>query len=108
MILLCLLLTLILESAVLLVCKERALLTHLFFTAMNVSTNLTANLILHAVAPIGVAYTVFAVIAEVLIIAVEAILIYLYTRSCRKAWLYALLCNAVSYIAGTLILYFIW
>lgn len=107
MIVLCLLMTLLFESAVLLVLRGRSPLTYLFLAAVNVSTNLTANLLLFAVAPTGRAYILFVAVAEILIVTVEAVLLSLFTRSCRKGILYAVLCNAVSYAAGTLILHFI-
>lgn len=107
MIALCLFMTMVFESAVLLAFRERSRLVHFFLALVNLFTNLTANLLLYAVAPVGGAYLLFVAVAEVTIVAVEALLIWLYTRSYRKGILYSLTCNAVSYAAGTLILHFI-
>ena len=74
MILLCLLLTMLFESATLLAFRERSWLMHLFLAAVNVFTNLSANLLLYAVAPVGGAYFLFVAVAEVTIVTVEALL----------------------------------
>ena len=108
MILLCLLLTLFLESAVLLTLGERAPLVYLFLAVTNLLTNLTANLVLIAVSPVGNAYLLFVIATEVLIAVSEGMLIGLFTRSRRKGLLYGVCCNAVSYTVGTLILHFIF
>lgn len=107
MILLALFLTLLIEAVVLLALRERSLIFHCFLVALNIFTNLTANLFLRIIQPQGNAYIIFVACAETLILIVEACLICLFTRSIRKGVLYSVCCNTISYVVGAFILHFI-
>ena len=104
MILLCLVLTLLVESAVLLFWKERRIAVFGFLAAVNILTNLSINLALALLRPTGVAYSLWVLALELLVLITEAVLLSLYLADGHRGLLYSLSCNLTSYIAGVIIL----
>ena len=104
MILLCLFLTLFIESAVLLLLKERRPLVFGFLAAVNVFTNLSLNLALALWQPTGAAYVLGALALEVAILVAEAALLGSYFGNRRRGVRYSVACNLSSGLLGILLL----
>lgn len=104
MILLCLALTLLVESAVLLFWKERRIAVFGFLAAINAFTNLSINLVLYLLQPTGAAYALWVLALELLVLVAEAALLSFYLANAHRGILYSLSCNMTSYIAGAIIL----
>ena len=105
MIIACCLLTVILESIMLFILKERKIDIFAFVASLNVFTNLTINSILIILSPdSNIDYYLWVAALEIAVLIVEFLFIYLYTKDKRKSILYSLCCNMFSYIIGSLIL----
>ena len=105
MIIACCLLTVILESIMLFILKERKISIFALVASLNVFTNLTINSILIILSPdSNIDYYLWVAALEIAVLIVECLLIYLYTRNIRKSILYSLCCNLFSYIVGTFII----
>ena len=105
MIIACCLLTVILESIMLFILKERKIDIFAFVASLNVFTNLTINSILIILSPdSNLKYCLWVAALEIAVLIVECLFIYLYTRDKRKSILYSLCCNLFSYIVGTFII----
>ncbi len=105
MLLLPLILTVMLEGLVLFLLRERSIGTFVFFAALNTATNLSLNLFIQLysfASVLGYHLIVFAL--ELLIVALEAALYFLYTGNFKKSVKYSFFCNLTSYLAGFFIL----
>jgi hypothetical protein len=105
MIIACCLLTVILESIMLFILKERKINIFAFVAFLNVFTNLTINSILIILSPdSNIDYYLWVAALEIAVLIVEFLFIYLYTRDKRKSTIYSLCCNLFSYIIGTFVI----
>ena len=99
LILLPLLLTIVLELIALLMMGERSRRVLLASVPINISTNLPLNLVAAHVDDI----TTTVVVGEVVVVVVEALCYFWLLRDWRRAFVYSLLCNAFSFLAGLLL-----
>ena len=65
--------------------------------AINALTNLPLNIFL-ATESMGI-----LLVAEIVVVAVEAIMYYVITREVKKSLVYSTLCNVTSFLTGVLI-----
>lgn len=100
-----LILTIILECLALLVLREKDIVFYIYWTAITTITNVPANLYMTYVFSGGrVGYWLSVAVIEALVLAIEYLLCLAYTRNKRKSIKYSLVCNAVSYFIGSLII----
>ena len=100
-----LILTIILECLALLVLREKDIVFYIYWTAITTITNVPANLYMTYVFSGGrLEYWVSVAVIEALVLAIEYLLCLAYTRNQRKSIKYSLVCNAVSYFIGSLII----
>ena len=92
--------TILIELGVLCLLKERRLKVLLASVAINVLTNPLLNLYLNC---IDGGWTSIGV-GEVVVVVVEAACYYLLLRRIDTAIIYSLLCNAISFLTGCLVL----
>ena len=105
MIIACCLFTVILESIMLFILKERKIDIFAFMASLNAFTNLTINSILIILSPdSNIDYYLWVAALEIAVLIVEFLFIYLYTRDKRKSTIYSLCCNLFSYIIGTFVI----
>ena len=97
-----LVITLVFESLMLLILREKRLKVYLVCLIMNIITNPLMNYLLGFVNPYY--YWLWLGIMEVVVFIIEAIIYYLFIKDMRKAILYSLLCNLLSLTCGILIL----
>ena len=90
--------TIIIEYGVLLLLGEQRQRVLLSSVVVNILTNVPLNLYLLFV---GNSWTAIAV-GEVLVVVVEALWYYWFVREWQRAWVYSLLCNAISFLLGVL------
>ena len=98
--------TILIELGVLWLLLERRKKVLLSSIAVNVLTNIPLNLYVLLVGDsMGE-----ILIGEVLVFLVEAVWYWFFTRSLRQALIYSFLCNAISFLIGTLfqIFYTLW
>lgn len=96
--LLSLTLTILIELGVLWLLMERRRKVLVLSVVINVLTNVPLNLVV-----MHVGYSTMTVlIGELLVFIVEALWYLIFIRDVRKAFIYSLLCNAVSFLIGLL------
>ena len=96
--LLSLTLTILIELGVLWLLMERRRKVLALSIVINVLTNVPLNLVM-----MQVGYSTKAVlIGELIVLIVEALWYLLFIKDLRKALIYSLLCNAVSFLIGLL------
>lgn len=93
--------TIIIEALVLLALHERRWTVLASSVAMNVLTNVPLNVAVRFVPGFRASLPIHLAL-ECGVVAIEALLFYLAVRNCRKAILYALLCNVTSYLCGVI------
>lgn len=94
--------TIVIEVLVLLALRERRWTVLAASIVMNVLTNLPLNLAVRFVPALHHSTLPTQILLETVVVIVEALLFYAVTRHRRTALLYALLCNATSYLCGLL------
>ncbi|MDE6241666.1 MAG: hypothetical protein K2M08_04490 [Anaeroplasmataceae bacterium] len=107
-----LILTLLIETIALVILKERRKRVYLLSIGMNVVTNISLNLIGYYanIEKIWV-YVLMVIILEAVIWILEGLGYYLEIKEKRKAILYTLVCNGMSFFIGIIlqgILNLIW
>ena len=90
--------TILIEYGVLLLLGEQRQRVLLSSVVVNILTNVPLNLYLLFV---GNSWTAIAV-GEVLVVVVEALWYYWFVREWQRAWVYSLLCKAISFLLGVL------
>lgn len=100
MLLLALVATILIEFVVLLLLGERSRLVLGSSVVVNMLTNVPLNLFLYY---IDDSFTTI-IIAEVIIMFVEALWYFLFLRNLSRAFIYSILCNAISFLIGILAL----
>ena len=90
--------TILIEYGVLLLLGEQRQRVLLSSVVVNILTNVPLNLYLLFV---GNGWTAITV-GEVLVVVVEALWYYWFVREWQRAWVYSLLCNAISFLLGVL------
>lgn len=98
MLLLALVATILIEFVVLLLLGERNRLVLGSSVVVNMLTNVSLNLFLLY---IDDSFTTI-IIAEVIIVFVEALWYFLFLRNLSRAFVYSILCNAISFLIGIL------
>lgn len=98
MLLLALVATILIEFVVLLLLGERNRLILGSSVVINILTNVPLNLFLYY---IDDSFTTI-IIAEVIIMIVEALWYFLFLRNLSRAFVYSILCNAISFLIGIL------
>ena len=88
--------TILIEIAVLLLLGEKRRKVLIASVVINIITNVPLNIIAQSV---GLS-TVGVIIGELTVVAVEALWYYLFVRKASQAFVYSLLCNAISFLAG--------
>jgi len=91
-------LTILIEFGVLWLLMERRRKVLALSVVINVLTNVPLNLV---VMHVGYS-TMMVLIGELLVFIVEALWYLIFIRDVRKAFIYSLLCNAVSFLIGLL------
>lgn len=100
-----LLLTLLIESIVLFLFRQRDPIFYVYWTAVTTLTNIPANLWLsltHFDSTAAFCLTVVAI--ELLVFIAELLLCLLYTKNLRTSIRYSAICNLASFGFGSLIL----
>ena len=91
-----LLTTILIELLVLLQLGERRKIILLACVAINILTNVSLNSYLFFVE-----YTdITLIVGEVLVILIEALCYYFFTKNLAQSFVYSLLCNAISFLLG--------
>ena len=91
-------LTILIELGVLWLLMERRRKVLALSVVINVLTNVPLNLVV-----MHVGYSTMTVlIGELIVVFVEALWYIIFIRDVRKAFIYSLLCNAVSFLIGLL------
>ena len=91
-------LTILIELGVLWLLMERRRKVLALSVVINVLTNVPLNLVV-----MHVGYSTMTVlIGELIVFIVEALWYLIFIRDVRKAFIYSLLCNAVSFLIGLL------
>lgn len=96
--------TIVIEACVLLAIRERRWQVVGISVVMNIMTNLPLNLFLLANPALHTSLPV-QIGLECGVVVVESMLYFLVLHDGRKAFSYALLCNAISYLSGLLFTY---
>ena len=98
--LIALVLTILIELGVLLLLGERQKRVLWSSVAVNVLTNVPLNTILYyyEVDDVGV------ILGEVIVVVVEALWYFAFLKKWKKALVYSVLCNAISFLAGLVLL----
>ena len=91
-------LTILIELGVLWLLMERRRKVLALSVVINVLTNVPLNLV---VMHLGYS-TMTVLIGELLVFIIEALWYLIFIRDLRKAFIYSLLCNAVSFLIGLL------
>ncbi len=91
-----LLLTIVVEGAVLLLLGEKRCKVFIASVVINIITNVPLNLVIQHT---GMNLTA-VVVGETAVVIIEAIWYYLFVRRASQAAVYSLLCNAVSFLTG--------
>ena len=99
-----LLLTISIEEGMLLLMGEKSKSVLMGAVAVNILTNVPLNYFLLTCG----GSTERLVAGELIVVAVEALWYFLFTRQWRKAAVYSLLCNATSFLVGILIQYLVY
>ena len=98
--LIALLLTILIELGVLLLMGERQKRVLWLSAFVNVLTNVPLNLSLFYLE----ADDMTVLVGELVVVAVEALWYYAFLRKWKKALIYSVLCNAISFLSGLLFL----
>ena len=98
--LIALLLTILIELGVLLLMGERQKLILWLSVVVNVLTNVPLNLSLFYLE----ADDMTVIVGELVVVIVEALWYYAALRKWKKAMVYSVLCNAISFLSGLLLL----
>ena len=96
--LIALILTILIELGVLWLLMERRRNVLVLSVVINVLTNVPINIV---VMHLGYS-TMTVLIGELLVFIIEALWYLIFIRDIRKAFIYSLLCNAVSFLLGLL------
>ena len=98
--LIALVLTILIELGVLLLLGERQKRVLWSSVAVNVLTNVPLNTILYyyEVDDVGV------ILGEVIVVVVEALWYFAFLKSWKKAVVYSVFCNVISFLAGLVLL----
>lgn len=102
---LALIMTIILECLALFALGERKLIFYIYWICITTLTNIPANICVSYVPSghtLGLFLTVVAV--ELLVFVSEALMCFLYTKEKTLSIKYSLLCNAASFLIGSMIL----
>lgn len=94
--------TIVIEVLVLLVLRERRWQVLAMSVIMNILTNLPLNLAVRFVTSLQHPSLPMQIVLETVVVIIETALFYIVTRNRRTALLYAVLCNATSYLCGLL------
>ena len=95
--------TILIEFVVLLLLRERRRLVLGSSVVINILTNIPLNLFV-----IYINNSIVTIIlGELLVIVVEALWYYLFLRILSRAFIYSILCNAISFLIGLLAQLFI-
>lgn len=94
--------TIVIEALVLLTLRERRWKVLAMSVVMNVLTNLPLNLAVRFVPALQHPSLPMQIVLEVAVVIIETALFYVVTHNRRTALLYAVLCNATSYLCGLL------
>ena len=90
--------TILIEFVVLLLLRERRRLVLGSSVVINILTNIPLNLFV-----IYIDNSIVTIIlGELLVIVVEALWYYLFLRILSRAFIYSILCNAISFLIGLL------
>lgn len=100
MLLLALVATILVEFVVLLLLGERSRRVLGSSVVINILTNVPLNLFLYHIDD----SLTTVIIAEVIIVFVEALWYFLFLRHLSQAFVYSILCNAISFLIGILAL----
>lgn len=96
-------LTLIIESLVLYLLKERRKKVYFLSIEMNVITNISLNLIGYYIIEQLWVYVIVVILLETIIWIIEGLGYYFVIKDRRKAILYTLACNGMSFFLGTIL-----
>ena len=99
-----LLLTISIEEGMLLLMGEKSKSVLMGAVAVNILTNVPLNYFLLTCG----STTERLIASELIVVAVEALWYFLFTRQWRKAAVYSMLCNATSFLVGILIQYLVY
>lgn len=92
--------TIVIEALVLFALREKRWQVLAMSVVMNVLTNLPLNLAIRFVPALQHPSLLVQIVLEMVVVVIEATLFYAVTRNRRTAVLYAVLCNATSYLCG--------
>ena len=95
-----LVLTILIELGVLLLMGERQRRILWLSVVVNVLTNVPLNLSLFYLE----ADDMTVIVGEMVVVVVEALWYYAFLRKLKRALVYSVLCNAISFLAGLLLL----
>lgn len=98
--LIALVLTILIELGVLLLLGERQKRILWSSVMINVLTNVPLNLFLFI---FGADYMA-VIVGEIVVVVVEALWYYVFLRKWKKALVYSVLCNVISFLSGLLLL----
>ena len=99
-----LIMTVVIEGAVLFLLRQRESVFYLYWTALTSLTNVILNLCLGLVAfDSMLKYWLAVLVGELLVFLAELLLCYLYTKDLKISAKYSMLCNATSFGIGLLI-----
>ena len=94
-----LIMTIVIEYAVLLMLGERRRKVLLSSVVVNVLTNIPLNLYL-----LHVSHSLTTIlVGELLVVLAETLWYYCFLKEWKRAFVYSILCNAVSFLSGLLI-----
>ena len=97
--LIALVLTILIELGVLLLMGERQRRILWASAVINVLTNVPLNCFLYFTAD-----DMTIIVGEILVVVAEALWYYAFLRKWKRALIYSVLCNAISFLAGLLML----
>lgn len=107
-IVLCFILTIIIELAVLYIFKERNKKVYIAAIIINAMTNIPLNIFTNNYTFTGIAnYLVIILSLELLVVVVESLLYFIVIRKYTKCLFYSTMCNLYSFLLGSLVFEFI-
>ena len=96
-----LILTIILECLVLLILMEKDIVFYVYWIAITTITNVPANLYMtYFFHGRRFEYWISIAVIEALVVLVEYLLCYAYTKNKVKSIIYSIICNSASYFIG--------
>lgn len=99
-------LTLLIELIILLLLRRKDWKILIVAVVTNIITNLSLNILLQYISPN--LYYILLFIFEVVIVLIEALVYYCYSRNLKEAFKLSICCNLASYILGLLLTPFIY